>query len=108
MIKLILKSFWSATYIRLPAPLLVENAGVVYTVTGGGGGGGGGDVTSLPPTTTTLFVAFLLSTRHILAHPVPTEGAPADNDGRLRWPWWKIKKVGVVWCGVVWCGVVER
>lgn len=61
--KLILKAFWSATYLHVPAVLASEEA----------------------------FLPWVEAALAILRRPVP-EGQPEDAEARARWTWWKLKK----------------
>lgn len=63
MIKLVLKSFWSANYLHVPKPLVDAS----------------------------VFLPWLESIVAVIQHPVP-EGQPEDLDERKRWSWWKVKK----------------
>ncbi|CAL5220954.1 g3058 [Coccomyxa viridis] len=62
--KLVLKIFWSATYMGIPALLLQEPQ----------------------------FVGWMTSLLQAVKQPVPQEGQPADLQDRKSWPWWKAKK----------------
>eukprot|EP00898_Chlorokybus_atmophyticus_P004844 jgi/Chlat1/5360/Chrsp35S05283 len=64
LIKLVCKTFWSATYLEIP-PLLREH---------------------------TTFSAWMVAFHTLLSMPVPTEGQPVDLEARQQWVWWKCKK----------------
>lgn len=62
--KLIVKTYWSATYLDIPANLMR------------------GDV----------FGAWITCMHQIIVMPVPEEGQPGDKAERKNFPWWKAKK----------------
>ena len=64
IIKLICKTFWSATYIALP-PALRDPA---------------------------HFGAWMEGIFVVINQPVPAAGEPEDHYERQKWPWWKCKK----------------
>lgn len=64
LLKLICKNFWSATYLFIP-PLLVQHD---------------------------QFLGWMTCLLQLVMLQVPSEGQPADTEGRRSWPWWKCKK----------------
>lgn len=62
--KLVLKVFWSATFMGVPDALLQQEQ----------------------------FAGWLTCLHHALTTRVPTEGAPTDPDELKAWPWWKAMK----------------
>lgn len=64
LVKLICKTFWSATFMSIP-PVLVRDD---------------------------QFVGWMTCLHTFINMPVPTEGQPEDVDLRIAWPWWKAKK----------------
>lgn len=64
LLKLICKNFWSATYLFIP-PLVVQHD---------------------------QFLGWMTCLLQLVMLQVPSEGQPADSEGRRSWPWWKCKK----------------
>ncbi|KAK9839718.1 hypothetical protein WJX81_008385 [Elliptochloris bilobata] len=64
LLKLVLKTFWSATFMGVPAVLLRPDQFTGWTG------------------------CFL----ELIRRPVPQEGQPQDWELRKAWPWWKVKK----------------
>lgn len=62
--KLIVKTYWSATYLDIPPSLMR------------------GDV----------FGAWITCMHQIIVMPVPEEGQPTEKSERKHFPWWKAKK----------------
>jgi hypothetical protein len=64
LLKLVLKTLWSATYMDIPPTLL--------------------DATE--------FHAWMTVLGTVVELPLPVEAQPEDKDERAAWPWWKAKK----------------
>lgn len=64
LVKLIVKTYWSATYLDIPPNLMR------------------GDV----------FGAWITCMHQIIVMPVPEEGQPTEKSERKNFPWWKAKK----------------
>uniref|UniRef100_A0A061RWK7 Putative importin-7 n=1 Tax=Tetraselmis sp. GSL018 TaxID=582737 RepID=A0A061RWK7_9CHLO len=64
LIKLICKTFWSSTFMSMPACLADHDQ----------------------------FVGWMTCIHTFINMPVPEEGMPEDLDARMSWPWWKAKK----------------
>ena len=64
LVKLILKTYWSATYLELPPALMRAD----------------------------VFGAWITCLHQMIGMQVPTEGQPADRTERKNFPWWKAKK----------------
>ena len=64
LVKLILKTYWNATYLDLPAALM----------------------------RTDVFGAWITCFHQIIGMQVPAEGQPSDRTERKNFPWWKAKK----------------
>jgi hypothetical protein len=64
LLKLVLKTLWSATYMDIPPTLL--------------------DATE--------FHAWMSALGAVVELPLPVEAQPEDKDDRAAWPWWKAKK----------------
>lgn len=64
MLKLLLKTFWSSTYLEIPPTLLDPGQ----------------------------FEGWLKGILSLIVRPVPEEGCPEDKEDRAKWPWWKVKK----------------
>ncbi|CAI5517143.1 unnamed protein product, partial [Closterium sp. Naga37s-1] len=63
-IKLVLKIFWSACYLKVPEMVQQE----------------------------AVFLAWMECFHALLERPVPAEGQPSDPEQRKQWAWWKVKK----------------
>lgn len=64
MLKLVCKSFWSATYMDMP-PLMLDQR---------------------------YFGGWMTALHRLLLKPVPRHQMPEDSDARKSWGWWKMKK----------------
>ena len=64
ILKLICKTFWSATYLSLPVPMREYE----------------------------FFGKWMEGFYAIISQPVPSAGEPQDHFERQNWPWWKCKK----------------
>eukprot|EP00873_Tetraselmis_striata_P029005 jgi/Tetstr1/449269/TSEL_036472.t1 len=64
LVKLMCKTFWSCTFMSIPACLNRDDQ----------------------------FVGWMTCLHSFINMPVPTEGQPEDLDLRVAWPWWKAKK----------------
>ena len=64
LVKLIVKTYWSATYLEIPPNLMPAE----------------------------VFGGWITCMHRIIVMPVPEEGQPADRAERKNFPWWKAKK----------------
>lgn len=64
LVKLIVKTYWSATYLDIPHNLMAPN----------------------------VFGAWITCMHQIIVMPVPEEGQSAEKSERKHFPWWKAKK----------------